>query len=273
MRPYRFIFLTVFAAALAACGSDDSSDDTSPRPDAGSGADTGDDAAQDATTQDTGAPDASGDAPADVGTDVLDAAQDVAPEAAPDAPLNLTPMGTLTVDCDVPFVLDASKVTNSTYMAGHFNDLIQEYGITGTIGGQDITAYPEKMYYGMHAPAGADPNDVLSLLQLSMESITKPSFSVRIDFQPDSDVTTGSTWPIGLEPGQAPVLLFAHPTSNSLCTYSVGMGGSLSFVDAVDVTQVEGGSFHVTGTVEMFEPEGVPDLCAVMASINAPCCS
>ena len=61
-------------------------------------------------------------------------------------------IGTLTVDCSVPFVLDASRRDDYAYMVQHFGDLIQEWGITGSVDGHDITAFPEKMYFGMHPP-------------------------------------------------------------------------------------------------------------------------
>ncbi len=203
-----------------------------------------------------------------------DAPDDTSTEdAQPDAePVEYTSMGTLTVDCDVPFILDASKVTNMTYMTSHFGHLVQQYGITGVIDGQDITAFPEKMYYGAHMPPDLQPSDLLSLVQISMASVSQPTYSVRVDFRPDTSVTTGATWKVGLDDGNALAALYKHVSTNQLCLMSMGYGGQLTFQSAANTTQVEGGSFHVVGTMNMVVPDEVPDLCDMAAQLNTPCC-
>lgn len=202
-----------------------------------------------------------------------DAPDDSPADVSPDTePVEYTSMGTLTVDCDVPFILDASKVTNMTYMTSHFGHLVQQYGITGVIGGQDITAFPEKMYYGAHMPADLQPADLLSLVQISMASVSQPTYSVRVDFRPDTSVTTGATWKVGLDDGNALAALYKHVSTNQLCLMSMGYGGQLTFQSAANTTQVEGGSFHVVGTMNMVVPDEVPDLCEMAAQLNTPCC-
>ncbi|HPY20666.1 MAG TPA: hypothetical protein PLM08_23460, partial [Polyangiaceae bacterium] len=93
-----------------------------------------------------------------------------------------------------------------------------------------------------------------------------------IDFRPDTAVTTGSTWNVGLEENQAVAALFKHISTNQLCLMSMGIGGKLTFQSASNTTQVEGGSFHVVGTMNMVAPEEVPDLCDMAAQLNTPCC-
>jgi hypothetical protein len=268
--------LTLALSFMAGCGGGDESTGATggSAGTAGSGgsAGSGGTSEADASTDvlDSGSPDQDlEDAPPNT-----DAPDDISTaDAQPDAePVEYTSMGTLTVDCDVPFILDASKVTNMTYMTSHFGHLVQQYGITGVIGGQDITAFPEKMYYGAHMPADLQPSDLLSLVQISMASVTQPTYSVRVDFRPDTAVTTGATWPVGLDDGQALAALYKHVSTNQLCLLSMGYGGQLTFQSAANTTQVEGGSFHVVGTMNMVVPDEVPDLCDMAAQLNTPCC-
>lgn len=271
---------TFFALALSfgiGCGSDEPGD--SSHAEAGSSGSSGSAGSSSTETPDSG--DES--EPIDSGladqqnedtTTVTDVSEDTHPvDGQVDVePVEYTSLGTLTVDCQVPFVLDASQVTSMPYMTSHFGHLIQQYGITGIIDGQDITAFPEKMYYGAHMPAHLQPNDLLSLVQISMASVTQPTYSVRIDFRPDTAVTTGSTWNVGLEENQAVAALFKHISTSQLCLMSMGIGGKLTFQSATNTTQVEGGSFHVVGTMNMVAPEEVPDLCDMAAQLNTPCC-
>ena len=179
-------------------------------------------------------------------------------------------MGTLAVDCDVPFILDAARISDGVYMASHFNDLIQAYCVTGVVGGNqidDLVSYPERMYFGSHPP---DTN-VLSLTQSSMASIFAPSWAFRMDFIPDADVIPGSEWQPGVDEGEVMVVLMQHVTAAELCTFSVGYAGDLTVPSARNPT-VEGGSFSVSGTVEMGQPGDIPGLCELFAGVNVPCC-
>jgi hypothetical protein len=96
-------------------------------------------------------------------------------------------------DCDVPYVLDASQLRDQSYALSHFGDLVQQYCITGTVDGSDISSFPEKMYYGQH-----DAGETLSLIQTSMTSALSPAWSVKVDFAPDSSVTPASVWHVAL---------------------------------------------------------------------------
>ena len=177
-------------------------------------------------------------------------------------------MGQLQVDCDVPFVLDASRTSDALYMAGHFADLVQEWGITGVIDGVNITAFIEKMYFGSHAP----DEPVLSLTQSSMQDIFTPRYAVKIDFMPDEAVTAGSVWEVGIDEDEAVGVLMRHQGPAELCLFSIAYAGSLSFLSAVDVTRIEGGSFSVEGTMEMGAPADLPGMCDLFESTGIPCC-
>jgi hypothetical protein len=178
------------------------------------------------------------------------------------------PADVLAVDCDVPFVLDASKVSDMAYMTGHFGDLVQQYGISGTVQGVDITGFPEKMYYGMH-----DSGNTLSLLQVSMNASLGPEYSVRIDFSPDTDVSTGAMWTVGvgINPKEALVGLIRHLSASSMCLFAMGTAGQLTFSAAEGCTNVEGGSFSVSGQMNMANPWDVADACSNTPP-NLPCC-
>jgi len=234
-----------------------------------------DTAPEDVTTPDTTPPDV----PADPGTP--DATTDlpladVAPEDVPpsdaagdpgtDTTVPPTTIGHLTVGCDVPFVLDASQVTSQLYMISHFSDLVQEYCITGTVGGVDLTSWPEKMFYGSHPADDA----YLTLTQASMNQSLSPQYSVRIDFVPDSAVTTGSQWPVGLDDGNAVAMVIKHTSTTTLCVAGVGTGGTLTFTKATGVTQVEGGSFTVSGAFDVADPKTMPGVCESLGTSG--CC-
>ena len=173
------------------------------------------------------------------------------------------------VDCSVPFVLDANQVGDMMYMTSHFADLVQQWGITGTVDGVDVAAYPEKMYYGTN-----DGNNTLSLTQVSMSAGLSPTYTVKIDFIPDSDVTTGAAWTVGvgINPMEASVGLVEHVGAQSMCLYAMGTAGQLNFGTAINCDQIEGGSFDVSGTALMTNPWDVLDTCSNMPP-NLPCCA
>ena len=174
----------------------------------------------------------------------------------------------LTVNCDVPYVLDASRVAEVEYMWLHFNDLIQQYGITGMVRGVDITAYPEKMYYGQNDSAGT-----MSLVQVSMADALTPEYSVKVDFFPDTDVVTDAVWTVGvgINPGEAIAGLIRHPTAQTMCLFAIGSSGQLTFSAATGCDQTEGGSFSVSGMMLMINPWDAATLCQEMPP-NLQCC-
>jgi len=231
------------------------------------------------TASDPGAPDAVEPDTADL-SDVALAESEPGPEVvepAPDVPAldttpSVTPIGTFAVNCAVPYVLDASQASNTMYMVLHFGDLMQQYCITGVVGGVDVTQvapgqeYPEKMYYGSHPPAGQ--GSYVSLMQASMTDSLQPVYSVRVDFDPDSAVKPGSTWGLGLDAGDAFAMLLHHTSLADYCVMAVGVGGSLTFSAASNVTAVEGGSFTVAGSMDMGDPHDV-GLCG---ADGLPCC-
>jgi len=169
----------------------------------------------------------------------------------------------------VPFVLDASRVSEMAYMIEHFSDLIQQYGITGTVRGVDITAYPEKMYYGQH-----DAGNMLSLVQFSMTAALDPEYSVKVDFSPDTEVITGAVWTVGVgvNPQEAIAGLIRHTSQSTMCLFAFGTAGQLTFSAASGCDQVDGGSFSVSGSMLMSNPWDVVDLCSEMPP-ELPCCS
>jgi hypothetical protein len=186
----------------------------------------------------------------------------------PRADVSAPPADRLTVDCAVPYVLDGSKVSDMFYMAMHFEHLIQRYCITGTYQGADITSFPEKMFYGSHLPT----DDALTLTQISMQSLTVPRFSVRVDFAPDTAVLPGSQWAVGLDEGNALAVLLGHPSAQSVCLLALAAGGSLQFAGVLNVTQTEGGSFRVAGALDMVPARDIPDACEIFAASGLSCC-
>ncbi len=237
--------------------------------------------------KDQAAPDVAPDAPAPDVVDAVEPTPDATPEVEPDpepvidtaeplpevtpdvAPIDttpsVTPVGTLAVNCAVPYVLDASQATSMMYMAMHFGDLVQSWCITGTVGGLDVTQvapgqeYPEKMFYGSHPAAGQ--GSYVSLMQASMNDALAPVYSVRVDFDPDTAVKAGSVWGLGLGAGDAFAMLLHHTSQTEYCVQAVGVGGSLTFSAASNVTAVEGGSFTVAGSMDMGDPHDLPGLC------------
>jgi len=192
--------------------------------------------------------------------------------AVPDVPAADVPAAVgdrLTVDCAVPYVLDGSRVSDMSYIALVFEYLIQQYCITGTFQGADITAFPEKMFYGSHLPT----DEVLTLTQLSLQNMLEPPrFSVRVDFFPDTAVTPGSRWDVGLDEGDAVAFILGHPSAQTVCLRALATGGSLQFAGALNVTQTEGGSFRVAGTLDMVPARDVPDACEIFAASGLACC-
>ena len=189
-----------------------------------------------------------------------------------DTSVDPTILGTLTVNCDLvannAYVLDASQISSVVYMGIHFNDLVQQFGITGVVAGADISdpvAYPEMMYFGAHPP----DDTYLRLMQISMTNMLAAQYTVIVDFWPDSAVTTGSTWPVGLDVDNAVATLLDNTRNN--CLMAIGYGGVLTFNYASGITQVEGGQFTVTGTMEMADPREIPGLCEEFEA-SVPCC-
>jgi hypothetical protein len=258
---YPFVWLVLGAAFLLligapGCFTDDSNeDDSSGTADT---SDTGNDTGEDLDGGSDGGSDGGDDGGDDGGGDG-------------GTPSNI---GTLSVDCNVPFVLDASHLSNVVYMAEHFDHLIQEYCIITTVGGVDLTSYVEKMYFGSHSPNGTLPNEVvLSLVQQSLTDALVPTYTVNVDFQPDTFVTPGSHWMVSAAaaPGQARAIVIRHESLSDSCLFAIGYSGMLTFSFAVNVTQVEGGSYAVAGTMEMADPASIPGICAIFEA-TIPCC-
>ncbi|MFO8071534.1 MAG: hypothetical protein R6V85_06625 [Polyangia bacterium] len=246
----RWVLSAIALAAVAAGACDGSSTGGG---DAGTDADS--DADADADT------DADSDADADADTDA-DGDTDTG-----SGQLDPVVNGTLAVDCDVPFVLDDSKTDQTSYMTMHFGDLVQQYGITGTVDGADIAAFPEKMYYGSHHPG----EPLLNLVQLSMTDGMSPRYSVKIQFSPDSDVTAGSEWTFGDADRELVAVVIEHLSMSEICMLAYGWEGALAFDAAENVTQLEGGSFSVTGELDVVDPSTVSGLCEQFESV-LPCC-
>lgn len=172
--------------------------------------------------------------------------------------------------CDVPFVLDAARITDQSYMISHFGELMQFYCVTGVVDGSDIASFPEKLYYGQRD----DETGTLSLVQTTMTSALAPTWSVKVDFSPDTDVTTGSVWQTVLgdaTPQAAVVGLIQYGEQNATCLWALGTSGSLAFASAQDVTEIEGGSFSVSGQAQMSNPWELGAVCANTPP-NMPCC-
>ena len=169
--------------------------------------------------------------------------------------------------CSIPYVLDASKVSDVIYMTSHFDHLVQQYCITGSYDGQDFTAFPEKMVYGQHNGAG-----VISLVQVSMSAGLAPTWTVKLDFDPDTDFTAGSIWkPVATDPDtpQVSIALLKHE-GTTICVEAVARTGEVSVVKAENCTLLEGGTFELQGTVGMVAPQRAGDYCT---RSTVPCCS
>ena len=176
---------------------------------------------------------------------------------------------TLNVDCNVPYVLDDSQASSVGYMTGHFGDLVQEYCIIGSVRGDDLNSYDEKMYFGTHPPN----DNILSLMQSSMASIMSPTFSVKVNFWPDTAVTNGSKWAVTTAPeeGNALAIVLKHASRNDYCLYGIGYGGTLEFSNVNNVTSVEGGSYSVNGTMEIANPTEIPGICDIFEGLTSCC--
>jgi hypothetical protein len=174
-------------------------------------------------------------------------------------------VGSLSVDCQVPYLLDAAQAGNAIYMGMHFADLVQQYCIRGTIAGEDLTAFPEKMYYGTHSAA----DELVSLNQSSMQSLLDPRFAVRVDFYPDRAVLPGSRWEVGAD---AQAVVLRHVSARELCLLALGTSGELEITAAANTTAPEGGSFSVQGTLELADPRTMGESCELFADAGLPCC-
>jgi len=172
-------------------------------------------------------------------------------------------------NCDVPYVLDAALVSDQAYLVSHFAHLVQQYCVTGSYDGVDITAYPEKMYYGQH-----DSGNTLSLTQLSLGTGMTPEWTVKVDFSPDTDFTAASVWNAsigGINPPEAYVGLIRHQGMTSMCLKAIGTTGNITVASAVDCTLQEGGSFSLSGQVQLTNPWDIQDYCS-QTPANLPCC-
>ncbi|MBW1873294.1 MAG: hypothetical protein JRJ19_14585, partial [Deltaproteobacteria bacterium] len=137
-----------------------------------------------------------------------------------------------------------------------------------------ITSYAEKMYYGSHSAAGTPAADVvLSLNQQSMTGLMAPTYSVRVDFQPDTAVTSGSIWTVGVdgEANQAMAIVVKHNSLTDMCLFAIGYNGDLMFSNVSNVTQVEGGSFSIAGAMQMVNPGDLPGICEIFEGIISCC--
>jgi hypothetical protein len=176
----------------------------------------------------------------------------------------------LFTNCDVPYVLDAALVADASYLTAHFADLIQQYCITGSYDGNDIAAYPEKMYYGQH-----DSGGTVSIVQISMSAAPlTPEWSVKVDFSPDTDFTTGSVWNAsvgGINPPEATVGLIRHLGETNKCLKAIGTTGNINVSSAVDCTLQEGGSFSLSGQVQLTNPWDLSQYCS-QTPPDMPCC-
>lgn len=174
----------------------------------------------------------------------------------------------LTIGCDVPYVLQASKISDLAYMATHFAHLVQQYCITGLISGVNITTYNEKMFYGQH-----DASTTLSLVQTSLTAALAPAYSVKIDFNPDTSVKNNSIWPVGiaqLNPNEASVAVIRYD-GLSPCLWRIGTAGQLKFTKVKDVTLTEGGAFEASGTAKVDDPWNITGFCSETGA-ELPCC-
>ncbi|MBU1431153.1 hypothetical protein KKF91_11500 [Myxococcota bacterium] len=197
----------------------------------------------------------------------------VEPDAAPAGPdqgleVDAGPqgdvLGTLAVNCAVPYVLDAAQVSDGGYMAMHFEHLVQQYCVTGDLHAVALNEHPEKMFYGTHAQDG-----VVSLQQVSMSAFLAPQFSVRLDFAPDADIVAHAPWVVDDSGTQAMAMLIEHKDLTGVCLRGVGVEGTLSFDEAVNLTATEGGRFTVAGQITIARPSAA--VCARLESVR--CCA
>jgi len=160
-----------------------------------------------------------------------------------------------------------------TYMAQHFNDLVQQYCATGVVFNNDIAnlaQYPERMYYGQHDPSAP----LLSFVQTSMTGTLSPVYTVKVDLSPDSDVTDGASWPVtigGVNPYEAVVGLIEYPTPQTTCLRAIGTSGTLNFTNVSNPTAIEGGTFTMNGAAAMVSPWTITNFCNDTPP-TLPCC-
>ncbi len=177
-------------------------------------------------------------------------------------------------NCNVPYVLDGAQVGDQAYLGSHFAHLIQQYCVTGDYDGVDIASYPEKMYYGQHS---ALPGTTVTFTQISMSlspSLT-PEWTVKLDFNPDSSFTNGSVWNAavgGVSPPEVNVGLIKHLGGSNLCLEAIGTAGNVTVTDPVDCNLQEGGSYSISGVVQLTNPWDLSDYCS-QTPANLPCCS
>ncbi len=176
--------------------------------------------------------------------------------------------GITLTSCNVPYALNAAKLGDQVYLASHFSHLIQQYCITGVVRGTNIAVDPEKMYYGSHATGLA------TLTQIAFTSGMMPTYSVKIDFKPDSAIKAGSVWGTGLveTPNEAVVAVYKHLSASTQCLFGIGTGGKLTFASASNMT-AEGGTFSVSGNINVSDPKDVQVVCDEAAGTSAPCCN
>ncbi len=237
--------LVIAAAALIGCPSDVPTDDD-------------DSADDDAADDDAGDDDAGDD---DAGDD--DAGDDDADPLA-----GATSIGSLSVDCALPYLLDGGRLGDQAYLMQHMDALLQQYCITGTVDGTDIAADPMVMAYGLHYPS--DP--VVAVAQTAMANVSTPTYGVEIDLMPDSAITEGSVWDAGILENQAMALVMEFLDASSACVFGIGRGPSLTTTNVSNVTAVEGGSLTIAGSIDVVDPTEVEGLCGDLAAAGVPCC-
>lgn len=102
-----------------------------------------------------------------------------------------------------------------------------------------------------------------------------PQWSFKIDFQPDTSVTTSQVWSVGiaqLNPPEAVVGIVRYLSQSDVCLWAIGDAGQLTFTDAQDCTQIDGGTFSINGSFSVTNPWDISDFCS-QAPPELPCCA
>jgi hypothetical protein len=246
----RFVGITVAVFAVAACGDTITNNYLATNTVADGGTQTASDGAPQPIPTDGGATPSDGQV------------------TQPDAGTVVTTAGITLTSCNVPYALNAAKLGDQAYLASHFSHLIQQYCITGIVRGANLAVDPEKMYYGSHATG------VATLTQIAFTSGMMPTYSVKINFKPDSAMKAGSVWGAGLveTPNEAIVAVYKHLSASSQCLFGIGTGGKITVASASNMT-AEGGTFNVSGNINVADPKDIQVVCDEAAGTSAPCCN